>query len=567
MPNSYFRAWSADETLSNNAKKAFNHFIAKSGFDDELESEELEAFKARFVDDVSRLVEEKRFLSYSGEKAKGIWRDILKEAAAEEKPVVTKAFVDDINSRHLGFTVRMRGWMQNFSALDLEHELGGLDLNDEELSEEDQTMRRLSGRRSLAGSVPTSFDVREEYPHCEDVCSRPLSQGRCASCWAFAGLLVTDCRLCIATNGDFSGKRAILSRTVAATCGKDYGCSLGSHRRCHDDGSHDGCANGGSVRWVYGYIANRGLPTGGESGCIPYFGHGDGREHFDFQEEAPPCTLQCVSQYSRPYSSDVIRLNHEYRSDRQKWSKHQGHMYKQVIYGTGPVAALVNADRAFKAYDSGVFNSGCDQSTNHYVVVTGWGLEGKREFYSVVNSWDSVPFLKVAPCVLQEIDVPGDIDLSKSSLPSPLFGKARKGCHTTDGTACVFPFTYVGVTYVACTSVDNNVPWCSTRTGVSGNHVSGYYGNCGADCQAVPVCSMAGRRIKGQDLATYFCSKPGHKALAFSHGCASFGVATNRGTQEKATAAAIDYCDGDGIGSVGSREGCHVQNPATYYCQ
>lgn len=36
-----------------------------------------------------------------------------------------------------------------------------------------------------------------------------------------------------------------------------------------------------------------GVPTGGDLGCVPYFGHGDGTEHFSVSGQAPPCPTQC----------------------------------------------------------------------------------------------------------------------------------------------------------------------------------------------------------------------------------------------------------------------------------
>ena len=43
---------------------------------------------------------------------------------------------------------------------------------------------------------------------------------------------------------------------------------------------------------------------------------------------------------------------------------------------------------------------------------------------------------------------------------------------------CVFPFTYGGVTYTACTNTDHTAPWCSTKVGSLGNHIPGYWGEC-----------------------------------------------------------------------------------------
>merc|ERR1711962_1210080 len=55
-------------------------------------------------------------------------------------------------------------------------------------------------------------------------------------------------------------------------------------------------------------------------------------------------------------------------------------------------------------------------------------------------------------------------------------------CQTTNGQACVFPFTFNGVTHNQCTLSGYTTPWCSTQTDGSGNHISGNYGDCASSC-------------------------------------------------------------------------------------
>ncbi len=54
------------------------------------------------------------------------------------------------------------------------------------------------------------------------------------------------------------------------------------------------------------------------------------------------------------------------------------------------------------------------------------------------------------------------------------------------GAACVFPFTYNGVTYSGCPVdlEDSSKRWCSTQVDAQGNHVVGKdeYGHCAPDC-------------------------------------------------------------------------------------
>merc|ERR1711868_101710 len=66
-------------------------------------------------------------------------------------------------------------------------------------------------------------------------------------------------------------------------------------------------------------------------------------------------------------------------------------------------------------------------------------------------------------------------------------------CWTKSGAMinapCIFPFIYQGVTYTSCTTAGRfSEPWCSTATDTNGNHIIGYWGNCGSGC---PVSTAA----------------------------------------------------------------------------
>jgi len=75
----------------------------------------------------------------------------------------------------------------------------------------------------------------------------------------------------------------------------------------------------------------------------------------------------------------------------------------------------------------------------------------------------------------------------------------RNSCITVggpaEGSACVFPFNYNGVSHSYCTTVDDTKPWCSTKTDANNDHVSGVdtWGYCGDNCsgsRSTKVCSV-----------------------------------------------------------------------------
>merc|ERR1712001_167054 len=62
-------------------------------------------------------------------------------------------------------------------------------------------------------------------------------------------------------------------------------------------------------------------------------------------------------------------------------------------------------------------------------------------------------------------------------------------CSTNDGpaagSACAFPFNYMGVLHFGCTTIDGDItPWCSTQTDANDDHVPGVgaWGYCDASC-------------------------------------------------------------------------------------
>ena len=61
---------------------------------------------------------------------------------------------------------------------------------------------------------------------------------------------------------------------------------------------------------------------------------------------------------------------------------------------------------------------------------------------------------------------------------------SRAGGPAPAGSACVFPFTYAGISYSTCTNHDNGATmWCYTDSAGSN------WGNCDASCPSITCCS------------------------------------------------------------------------------
>jgi len=70
---------------------------------------------------------------------------------------------------------------------------------------------------------------------------------------------------------------------------------------------------------------------------------------------------------------------------------------------------------------------------------------------------------------------------------------SSNGCKTVTGKSCIFPFSYLGVTYYKCTheESDNNAAWCATKVDENGVVIRHTWEDCSERCPGLE-CSCNG---------------------------------------------------------------------------
>eukprot|EP00928_Gymnodinium_smaydae_P010234 TRINITY_DN13837_c0_g2_i1.p1 TRINITY_DN13837_c0_g2~~TRINITY_DN13837_c0_g2_i1.p1 ORF type:complete len:530 (+),score=74.15 TRINITY_DN13837_c0_g2_i1:59-1648(+) len=412
---------------------------------------EQQAFKERFVEKVAAVLNKKSFSTLSdADEKEALWKKHVAKAFENQHPVLTLAEVNFINSGNFGWKASYNKYLEHFPREHFPSRLGKLVPPDHNksllevgvsagdcdnlcrvhgematcrsrvdwlMNSNGKTMtqaidivnKQCAGQGACRASdfsfqgLPARFDSREKWPACSEEIGRTTDQGLCGSCWAFAGTLVADSRLCISTGGKFRGPRAMMSRGYATSCARRNGCT------------------GGLASDVFRLLAQRGLPSGGPRGCSPYFASGPGTEHFQRQMQAPQCPWGCRWGYGRSMVNDRIRLpgvRHyaEYRAN--SWVRQH---VKQSIFKDGPVTFGIYASNYFLGYSSGIYRPGCYTRPNHETVAIGWGVTNGLHWFLAQNSWGSNWGIggryMVEECGPTDFTIPGTMITSASSLP------------------------------------------------------------------------------------------------------------------------------------------------------
>jgi cathepsin B len=382
-------------TVQKAAGHLFDNVMQSSGLQDELTDAEQGAFKDRFVATV---------LGKHG--ATKYWEPHYQQTAGHAlestKPVMTKAAADALNGEDLGFSVKMEDWMLHVSKEAYQARLGRTPLDTSKGKVADSMSEKFlpKSHATSRAVLPKSFDAREAWPQCAGVIGAIHNQGNCGSCWVFAALGSLDSRICIETNGSFSGDTAVLSRGYGASCVHGDGCQ------------------GGWEYYIFDWVEDHpGIPT---TGCDPYFGGDDYAEHWTSSQPAPACPDKCDARYTRSMEDDMF--DPRGMGDYQLVMKPDEagiEQMKAAIYHGGTIPYGIYAEQAFMGYNGGIYSVCGGQSANHAVQAIGWGEGYILSQNSWGTDWGEEGRFRVAHCVPTDFTVPGDISAKDYPLPIP----------------------------------------------------------------------------------------------------------------------------------------------------
>ena len=227
--------------------------------------------------------------------------------------------------------------------------------------------------------LPKNFMPTDKWPECEHSLTMIRDQGSCGSCWAFGASEAMSDRVCIATNGAFTGD--ISAEDILACCGMICG---------------NGC-NGGFPIMAWRYFKYWGVVTGGlyhdtSSGCLPYEiapceHHTKGPRPSCTGEEGktPKCPKKCIPEYNKTWKQDKHYAKHVYSIDNDEET------IMRELYENGPVESAISVYEDFMAYKGGVYHHVTGKFMGgHAIRLVGWGeTEDGTKYWTLANSWNT----------------------------------------------------------------------------------------------------------------------------------------------------------------------------------
>lgn len=375
----------------------FTHAMEKSGLQKELTADESSAFGRRFSDAMHEGCEGSATFD-----AKAWLKRAMKEME-RQKPVFTQALAEHVNAQQLGFQTEMRPWMLEKSKVAFEASLGR---RARPHGMKDVVHHEHGMHTKDHEQLPEEFNAAQKWPTCDRAILRVMNQGECGSCWAFSAAAVLDARICIAGHGTFNEDADTLSRGHITSCATKF----------------NGC-NGGWEYYAFEYMdrTESGIPT---TNCVPYFGTGEGIDHFQAHDVAPKCDQQCRGGYPRTVSQDRFKAPGVSQYQLLLDPFHTSgklEQCKRAIFEEGPIAFGIYASYRFMGYKSGVYRGNCGlEGANHAVYIFGWGGDHLMAKNSWGENWGAGGKFNTSWCEMTDCTIPGPIDKGHLELAMPI---------------------------------------------------------------------------------------------------------------------------------------------------
>jgi len=174
----------------------------------------------------------------------------------------------------------------------------------------------------------------------------PENQGICGSCWSFATTAVIDAAYKIKL-----GKNVTTSKEYLLECSKTF------NNQCH----------GGSPLMAFDYVQANGIAS---QASYPYVSG-------SLSDQPAACNTNVDKTYAKVLKYFVVDKDEE--------------AMRQAVDEYGPIAVGIDASSDFMGYKGGIYDGTCSStSTNHAVVIVGYGTENSTPYWLVRNSWGSI---------------------------------------------------------------------------------------------------------------------------------------------------------------------------------
>ena len=282
--------------------------------------------------------------------------------SADDKPVITQAFVDQLNAvEGKTWTASAdNGIITGATLRQAKRLLGNLE---DELPK-DLPMRVFTEEENLM-DIPEEFDSAKNWPECKTI-PHIYDQSNCGSCWAVGAAGAISDRLC--TTGSNKRVQFVSARDLLSCC-----------KVCGN-----GC-NGGVPTRAWNYWVNHGLVT---EECQPY---PFPRCSHSSTSPYPPCSNH---RYLTPKCLDNCSANATSTSMDRVFGKSSYGLkgeedYQRELMTNGPFEVSFQVSSDFLSYKSGVYSRVAGEYMGgHAVRIVGWGVLDGVKYWKIANSWN-----------------------------------------------------------------------------------------------------------------------------------------------------------------------------------